>query len=195
MYKLCHNHNRHFNAPNEARYNLRVWPFVLFRVFPNIADLLPNFSSYDEKNGIALESRAPQSVTLCYLGAQQCFGVVYHELTTLSNSWDNSLVDARIVTMISKYIQLPPPPDTTCNTHSISFHTISLEMIFQHVFQYIRYLHRRSLSKLTQTRQNVNYIPQPTKTAIHDSKYGTNRVLFASTYTTKRLQTMYYSLN
>ena len=30
---------------------------------------------------------------------------------------------------------------------------------------------------------------------IHDSKYGTTRVLFASTYTAKWLKTMYYSLN
>ena len=31
--------------------------------------------------------------------------------------------------------------------------------------------------------------------AIYDSKYGTTRVLFASTYTAKQLKTMYYSLN
>ena len=30
---------------------------------------------------------------------------------------------------------------------------------------------------------------------IHDSKYGTTRVLFASTYTAKQMKTMYYSLN
>ena len=30
--------------------------------------------------------------------------------------------------------------------------------------------------------------------AIHDSKYGTTHVLFASTYTAKQLKTMYYSL-
>ena len=29
---------------------------------------------------------------------------------------------------------------------------------------------------------------------IHDSKYGTIRVLFASTYTAKQMKTMYYSL-
>ena len=31
--------------------------------------------------------------------------------------------------------------------------------------------------------------------AIHDSKYSTTRVLFASTYTAKQLKTIYYSLN
>ena len=31
--------------------------------------------------------------------------------------------------------------------------------------------------------------------AIHDSKYGTTRVLFASTYTAKQLKTIYYSLS
>ena len=30
---------------------------------------------------------------------------------------------------------------------------------------------------------------------IHDSKYGTTRVLFAGTYTAKQMKTMYYSLN
>ena len=33
------------------------------------------------------------------------------------------------------------------------------------------------------------------KGAIHDSKYGTTRVSFASTYTAKQLKTIYYSLN
>ena len=38
-------------------------------------------------------------------------------------------------------------------------------------------------------------IPSCIRATIHDSKYGTTRVLFASTYTAKQLKTMYYSLN
>ena len=30
---------------------------------------------------------------------------------------------------------------------------------------------------------------------IHDSKYGTTRVLFAITYTAKQMKTMYYSVS
>ena len=34
----------------------------------------------------------------------------------------------------------------------------------------------------------------PPTATIHDSKYGTTRALFASTYTAKQMKTMYYSL-
>ena len=41
--------------------------------------------------------------------------------------------------------------------------------------------------------QYVYYKNEPRAT-IHDSKYGTTRVLFASTYTAKQMKTLYYSL-
>ena len=39
------------------------------------------------------------------------------------------------------------------------------------------------------------FIVYDRQVTINDSKYGTTRVLFASTYTAKQIKTMYYSLN
>ena len=41
----------------------------------------------------------------------------------------------------------------------------------------------------------VYVLANNTRVAIHDSKYSTTRVLFASTYTAKQLKTIYYSLS
>ena len=40
----------------------------------------------------------------------------------------------------------------------------------------------------------MQYKNENNQATIHDSKYGTTRVLFASTYTAKQMKTMYYSL-
>ena len=42
---------------------------------------------------------------------------------------------------------------------------------------------------------NTRVVPYFYQAAIHDSKYGTTRVLFASTHTAKQLKTMYYFLS